>query len=368
MVKDCKNIKDLFSLYIDGDLSDVEMSEIESHLNGCKSCEKELTALSKTVQLVKSLPKFTAPTSMLSNVKREIKARRNIFQRIYPAVKWTAGGLALAATVFFIVKMNGTTNISSVITEKLSKTSADKKAPSPVAVGKNYRPSGSKEKARKEVAESISAKAAAPSALKQQDDSSKLRSEGMKLEEQEKAKSVSVLKDSADADKQRISLKGAPETAGFFGSTNDAAVKPTEESEVVENGALFKREIGATKSIKKDKLISPIKDSGILHKDHKKKNMVIRSENEWQSFCSQVFSGKQTPEVDFGKDMLVAVFAGEKNSSGYTVEITSTGTENGKFVVKYKESGSGGPLTVMTYPYSIRSVARSDLPVEFVKE
>jgi len=34
----------------------------------------------------------------------------------------------------------------------------------------------------------------------------------------------------------------------------------------------------------REKLLFPIKDSGVLYTDHKKKNMVIRGENEWQSF------------------------------------------------------------------------------------
>ena len=66
--------------------------------------------------------------------------------------------------------------------------------------------------------------------------------------------------------------------------------------------------------------------------------------------------------------MILAVFQGSRGSTGYGVKIigVSETEEQLTVVVKYRELGPGeGAAAIMTYPFSMVSVPRSDKAVGF---
>ena len=65
-----------------------------------------------------------------------------------------------------------------------------------------------------------------------------------------------------------------------------------------------------------------------------RKFLVIKTEAEWktlwQTHAQPQAPAKELPRVDFDKEMVVAVFLGEKPTGGYRVEITAIEEDRGK--------------------------------------
>jgi len=79
----------------------------------------------------------------------------------------------------------------------------------------------------------------------------------------------------------------------------------------------------------------------------------------------------EVPSVNFTSEMLIAVFQGERGSSGYLTHITRIIMTNTYYLVYVDEIHPGencGTLTVMTYPYHIVKINGHplNLPVLFV--
>jgi hypothetical protein len=77
------------------------------------------------------------------------------------------------------------------------------------------------------------------------------------------------------------------------------------------------------------------------------------------------------PAVDFSKQMVVAVFLGERRTGGYAVHIQTISAESGGLNVAYQERRPGKDcilIMAITFPYQIVRVARVDGPVTFSPE
>lgn len=103
-----------------------------------------------------------------------------------------------------------------------------------------------------------------------------------------------------------------------------------------------------------------------------RQGMSIDSLSEWRSLWEQLhrytIPKPPPPEIDFTRYMLVAVFAGEKRSGGYSVQVQQVReTKQGLTVSAVVESPDPDQVTTaqIVYPYQIVKVPRSDLPVNF---
>ena len=95
--------------------------------------------------------------------------------------------------------------------------------------------------------------------------------------------------------------------------------------------------------------------------------MVIRNEREWEKVWLEHLSNINPPlgrpKVDFTREMVVAVFAGEKPTSGYPVEIIAVDTQDSQLVVtvRYRQPSTGaGVMDVVTCPYHMVRMPRRD--------
>ena len=88
---------------------------------------------------------------------------------------------------------------------------------------------------------------------------------------------------------------------------------------------------------------------------------VIRTAGEWEALW-RVHGGERTrPAVNFGDEMVVAVFLGSRPTAGFSVEIVSTRVDGSALVVQYREGRPpAGALTaqVLTMPYHIAAVPK----------
>jgi hypothetical protein len=82
-------------------------------------------------------------------------------------------------------------------------------------------------------------------------------------------------------------------------------------------------------------------------------------------------AGVKMPEVDFTREMVVAVTLGTRRTGGYTIEVQRTVTEADRLKVMVRKSAPApGSMTiqVLTAPFHVVAIPRSDLKVEFVEE
>ncbi|MBI4395905.1 MAG: protease complex subunit PrcB family protein [Elusimicrobia bacterium] len=101
--------------------------------------------------------------------------------------------------------------------------------------------------------------------------------------------------------------------------------------------------------------------------------MVTRDQKEWDAFWENHggVPPDDIPSIDFRYFDAVGVFSGQKNTSGYSVEITNVRTLSEKTVVTYRESmplQSGFMAQVLTSPYHIQLIPKTGLPVKFNKK
>ncbi|MDZ8032665.1 protease complex subunit PrcB family protein [Nostoc sp. DedSLP04] len=92
----------------------------------------------------------------------------------------------------------------------------------------------------------------------------------------------------------------------------------------------------------------------------------------WQQHTSNAEPPPPIPQVDFTRNSVVAVFAGEKPTGGYSVEILSAETSGSQtqeqlaITVQHRQPGAGDFVTeALTYPYHIIRIPKIDGKVVF---
>lgn len=104
--------------------------------------------------------------------------------------------------------------------------------------------------------------------------------------------------------------------------------------------------------------------------------MVIDNSEEWIDLWQQHTYNTEppppVPQVDFTSYSVVAVFAGEKPTSGYSVEILSAETSGSQtqeqlaITVQHRQPEAGDFVTeALTYPYHIIRIPKIDGKVVF---
>ena len=101
-------------------------------------------------------------------------------------------------------------------------------------------------------------------------------------------------------------------------------------------------------------------------------NLTIRDDAVWEAVWNEMQSIQShpddLPEVDFTEEIVIAVFRGPCGSNGYYITITRIDVTLTNYMVYVQESGQGGPLAVMTYPYHVVKISGHplNLPVQFI--
>jgi hypothetical protein len=98
------------------------------------------------------------------------------------------------------------------------------------------------------------------------------------------------------------------------------------------------------------------------------REVVVRSAAEWHALWQEHAPTLSLPFIDFDASTIVAVFAGERPTGGFDVEITGTDGGASDLTVTYRlqepAPGDRG-LQVFTAPYHIVRIPRHDGPVRF---
>ncbi|MFP4643391.1 MAG: protease complex subunit PrcB family protein [Spirochaetales bacterium] len=103
---------------------------------------------------------------------------------------------------------------------------------------------------------------------------------------------------------------------------------------------------------------------------------VVRSQGEYERIWRQTQSGSSSEpdvergatEVDFDREMVIAVFMGQQNSGGYAVEVDEILLEERGVTVYYRERspGAGDATTqALTSPYHLVRLPRLSRDIRF---
>ena len=110
----CNEINDKLSLYIDNELSNEEMLQMEEHLQSCEKCQKELEEYKKLISVLQSLPEEEPPEGyckrlhekLLENSPHQLKTKKAVIFKSFNRHKWLKYGSIAAALVLVFVVAN----------------------------------------------------------------------------------------------------------------------------------------------------------------------------------------------------------------------------------------------------------------------
>lgn len=99
---------------------------------------------------------------------------------------------------------------------------------------------------------------------------------------------------------------------------------------------------------------------------------VVKTPEEWQQLWNEHTAGTQPrpalPAVDFGKEMVLAVFLGEQRMGGYSVEVTGVKREGTGLVALVKQTAprpGGITIQALTQPFHFVAVGKTEGKVSF---
>lgn len=125
----------------------------------------------------------------------------------------------------------------------------------------------------------------------------------------------------------------------------------------------------------KGEFISDVAFEVIEHGDYsgaKQSNqMEMDSNTEWEDFWVNELQRdiNNIPEVDFDKDMVVALFLGERHTGGFQISTTKIEEYEHEIEVQYEEHVPDGIVTqAFTYPYQLITMPLTDKKIVYTKK
>ncbi len=105
--------------------------------------------------------------------------------------------------------------------------------------------------------------------------------------------------------------------------------------------------------------------SGSQSQVSRRVNYVITSSAELNELWKMVDTTATPPNIDFEKDAVIAVFAGERPTTGYAIEVSNVVDSNTRLVSITLTKPDGNCMTgqSLTTPYEIVAVPTTSLPL-----
>ena len=98
------------------------------------------------------------------------------------------------------------------------------------------------------------------------------------------------------------------------------------------------------------------------------KQAIVRTAAEWNALWKSHAGSQMPPAIDFKKEMVLAVFLGERPTGGFRVQIVDAQRDGNALVVRYAERRPGADSIVtqaLTSPFYIVRVPRHEGAVRF---
>lgn len=111
--------------------------------------------------------------------------------------------------------------------------------------------------------------------------------------------------------------------------------------------------------------VSPSRWSGSYSGMQEPGSIIATDAGQWQDLWKRAFS-KEAPPVDFSKYFAVAVFAGPRNTGGFSVEFLPPEGGGSSIVIPYRiKAPRPGAFVTMSFtqPFAVQLYRRTPLPV-----
>lgn len=101
-------------------------------------------------------------------------------------------------------------------------------------------------------------------------------------------------------------------------------------------------------------------------------NLIITNQKDWDKLMNQMNSVNQVSDgfseitFNFSEDTIIAVFDDVKGSGGHRLELSHASNSENTIVYIKHIAPKGMATSVMTQPYYIISIPKSDLPIKFL--
>jgi protease stability complex PrcB-like protein len=99
--------------------------------------------------------------------------------------------------------------------------------------------------------------------------------------------------------------------------------------------------------------------------------IVVQSVQEWHALWTRHAPNTPEPVIDFTKEIVVGVFAGQRPTGGYRVQITSIERSDAGLTVVYDVTQPAKDAMVtqaLTSPFELVRIPRLQLPVRFERK
>ncbi|MBI5574506.1 MAG: protease complex subunit PrcB family protein [Elusimicrobia bacterium] len=380
---DCNKIREKISLYIDDKLSGNELSGFEEHISKCNKCARILEETRQAVKIVSGVPKKSLPVGFYQRLNRKLDGETEKITKPVPAFNWNylmrGVATAIVVVIAFIsvkemiiqqVSFKSTVTPSEQQILKKEITESEKKT-EPVTEPK-------KEKSEKK---DITAK---PKVLPGFESEVKVTAKGFSGGENY---------DKLFAKKTAADIHTSPAPADKYIKTEEKNTIAKSQTEMMKrssskekkglalNEKTYKKEsttsVHATKELEKksEEIVHEPKEWYGYYSGYKVAGTKVFTNNDswenfWQEHTKNQIPAPRLPVVDFNKEMAVAVFMGEQKTGGYAIQIVNIEKIKNKIIVRYKEtvpSKNTAVTEVITQPYHIKVIEKSDLPVVFKK-
>lgn len=383
-----------FSDYVDELLPETEMADLEMHMKNCPFCEKELEAYNKTVQALRNLPKYSIHPKIIVKINERIEQDKSWWQRLNN--KGFKGALgAVTAVILCVFGLQIYNNNTNKINVNVVTVGDSAKSPSSVTNKERESLSPVKSKTQRGAAGEIAAGKA---------DKQMGAKKAKIIDEEFRGKPSAAL----DMAVPEVSGKAEPQHQPFL-----SASAPGEPSNVIiEKYAAASFAPGPAKSSDEknyDKVTpgskleektlrqAPVDTEQLKSSELKLRKelsgqtsfeqkglycnstpavnngpsaVVIKDKKTFKNFCKDHFPELAVPAINFKNEMLLAIFLGEQGSEPKDIVLKDIITEKNRLKVVYgtipvlNTDTSGKKLS----PYYMKTVKKTNLPVDFVKE
>ena len=107
-MKECRDIRELLSAYIDQSLTEAEQARLEDHLADCRRCREALEELKRTVKLVKGVEEVEPPpwltTKIMARIEAEAAPKPSVWSRLFTPLMT---GLPIQAVALVVLCVTG---------------------------------------------------------------------------------------------------------------------------------------------------------------------------------------------------------------------------------------------------------------------
>lgn len=384
------HVREKISEYLDRQLSASEMEQVRIHLEGCANCRAVRDQYQATAAQMKASPLLTPPESFYSGVLARIDSK--------PKNSWWGWPAKLAASACVVllavlVARDGKDRIrqqeTSISTADSDIRYKEEARPAPASVSSNLG-------RRDEPTVGLKDRTVAPLSVPAPSQNEVFQG----VDEERPAN-----KDQAELDKliRKVSkvdpgsyelAQSVPDDVGVSQGYMASRVPPSrqDKKDIVSGGTSRAVNLPAVPAAKRaPQAAAPAEAKTFLREGgdiviqgntfrwtgaasgiHEPLQKVIRNAEEWKALWSRHVSNQipppPAPAIDFSRQMVAAIFSGNHPSGGYKVEISGVREDKGQLIIEYIETNPPADtlsISMITQPYDIRILNRSDLPAHF---